>query len=109
MTEHLFASRTSFQHWNDCDYAVFYSDENGKILYANHQALKWFALSGYPAIKNIGQVPSFRFVFENGLATQKQNIEWVTAETTMIFTLLPDPITGHIGFFAAKPEHFKTT
>lgn len=97
-------SKTDFRIWNDCAYAVFHTGTNGDIVYANHHALQLFARLGYPALKNIGQIPVFKALFQTGLLIHEQEIEWIADKTELKFTIIPDVITGYIGFYAEKPQ-----
>ncbi|MBL7929958.1 MAG: hypothetical protein JNL47_10885 [Bacteroidia bacterium] len=103
MTEFSTPAKPSFQIWNECSYAVFHTSEKGDIVYANHHALKLFATLGYPAIKNVCQIAVFKPLFQTGLLIHEQEIEWIADKREMKITIIPDVITGYIGFYAEKP------
>lgn len=108
MTEFSAPAKPSFQIWNDCDYAVFHTGKNGEIVYANNHALKLFARLGYPSIKNICQISVFSPLFKTGLLIHEHDMEWIADKTEMKFTIIPDAITGYIGFYAEKPQQLKS-
>jgi hypothetical protein len=96
--------KPSFQIWNDCNYAVFHTGPKGDIVYANHPALKLFAHLGYPALKNINQITVFASLFNSGLLVHEQEIDWIANRQEMKFTIIPDAVTGFIGFYEQKPQ-----
>jgi hypothetical protein len=100
MTEFSSLAKPSFRIWNDCDYPVFYTGKHGNIVYANNHALRLFAQLGFPAIKNICQIPVFNSLFQSGLFIQEQEFDWKVDNTEMKFTIIPDTVTGYIGFYA---------
>lgn len=108
MTEFSAPAKYSFRIWNNCNYAVFHTRQSGDLVYANHHALKLFASLGYPAIKNLDQIPVFRSLFKSGLLIHEQEIDWIADQTAMKFTIIPDAITGYIGFYAEKPQTLKS-
>ncbi len=108
MTEFSTPVKPSFRIWNDCSYAVFHTSDKGDIVYANNHALKLFARLGYPAIKNICQVNVFSKLFQTGLLIHDQEIEWIADKTEMKFTIIPDVVTGYIGFYAENPQQLKS-
>lgn len=108
MSEFSAPAKPSFQIWNDCNYAVFHTNDKGDIVYANNHALKLFSRLGYPAIKNISQITVFRHLFQTGLLIHEQEIEWIADKTEIKFTIIPDAITAHIGFYAEKTQQLKS-